>query len=176
MSISLQPTLSNERVKLTPLKKEDFDGLYEAASDPLIWKQHPASDRWKREVFEGFFAGGMNSGGAFLIRDAQTNEIIGSSRYNGYDAEQSCVEIGWTFFKRSHWGGRYNQATKDLMLGHAFSFVDEVLLYAGEKNFRSCRAIERIGGVQRGVRDDGGSISLRYVVTPEAYAQSSSNR
>lgn len=172
MMADLQPYLSNVRVTLTPLKQDDFEALYAAASDPLIWEQHPASDRWKRDVFEEFFAQGLASKGAFLIQDGDTGEVIGSSRYHGYDPTTSSVEIGWTFFKRSHWGGRYNAATKDLMLNHAFSFVQSVILYAGEHNYRSCRAIERIGGERIGSRQDGpGEVSLRYRVTAETYTR-----
>lgn len=177
MTFDKQPTLSDNLVKLTPLKAEDFEALLEAASDPLIWEQHPAHDRWKRDVFVDFFATALESGGAFLIRDSAMGDVIGSTRYHGFDPESREVEIGWTFLKRSHWGGRFNTAIKALMLDHAFGFVDRVILYAGEENRRSRRAIERIGGRPDGVRDEpDGGVSIRYVVTPEGRAQSVSNR
>ena len=37
----LQPTLSNEFIKIQPLTSEDFEALYAVASDPLLWEQHP---------------------------------------------------------------------------------------------------------------------------------------
>ena len=51
----LQPFLENENVQLVPLQENDFEALYEVASDPLIWEQHPSKDRYKIEVFTTFF-------------------------------------------------------------------------------------------------------------------------
>ena len=79
--------------------------------------------------------------------------MIGSSRYFGYDPEKREIEIGWTFLARSHWGGKYNGEMKRLMLGHAFQFVDSVILLVGPRNFRSQRAVEKIGGVRTGRRE-----------------------
>jgi N-acetyltransferase len=57
--------------------------------------------------------------------------VIGSSRFHGYNAERSEVEIGWTFLARSHWGRPYNGERKRLMLRHAFRFVRSVVVLIG---------------------------------------------
>ena len=82
----------------------------------LLLCQHPANDRWKFDVFRAFFDGAMATGGAFLVTDAATRAVIGSTRYANYDEAASEIEIGWTFLARSHWGGRYNGEMKSLML------------------------------------------------------------
>jgi hypothetical protein len=46
---------------------------------------HPYRDRYKREVFESFFAEAMASQGAFAIVDKATGNMIGSSRFANYD-------------------------------------------------------------------------------------------
>src|SRR6516164_2468770 len=51
MPFELQPTLTGELLELRPLRRDDFDALYAAASDPLIWEQHPESDRYTRDGF-----------------------------------------------------------------------------------------------------------------------------
>jgi RimJ/RimL family protein N-acetyltransferase len=117
------------------------------AADPLIWEQHPARDRYQEEVFREFFREALESGGAFVVIDRQTQKVIGSSRYFGYEPGQSEIEIGWTFLARSYWGGRYNAELKRLMLDHAFKFVKSVVFLIGPTNFRSQRALEKIGGV-----------------------------
>src|SRR4030095_3844493 len=104
----LQPHLVGERVELRPLVPEDWESLYAVASDPLIWEQHPASDRYKEEVFRKFFDEALQSRGALVVLDPETQQIIGSSRYFGFNPQASEIEIGWTFLARSHWGGRYN--------------------------------------------------------------------
>jgi RimJ/RimL family protein N-acetyltransferase len=146
MNFELQPEgLKNEFVTLTPLQQKDFERLYKVASDPLIWEQHPNKNRYRREVFETYFEGAMESGGAFLISDVKTGEPIGSSRYYEYDRDKSSVAIGYTFLARDHWGTTYNRAVKTLMLEHAFSFVENVIFHIGGNNIRSQKAIERLG-------------------------------
>ena len=156
MPFELQPTLQGTLVRLRPLRPEDFPALFAVASDPLIWEQHPEPDRYTENVFKKFFQGAMDSGGAFLISDASDDRVIGSSRYFGYDEKKSVIEIGWTFLARSHWGGRYNREMKDLMLRHAFRFVNTVVFLVGPDNIRSRRAVEKIGGVQTGSIVRGG--------------------
>jgi len=80
------------------------------------------------------------------VIDRRSGRIIGSSRYWNYDAAQNEIEIGWTFLERAFWGGEYNRELKQLMLEHAFRFVDRVLLIVGEKNPRSQKAVQKIGG------------------------------
>jgi RimJ/RimL family protein N-acetyltransferase len=152
----LQPILTGELLELRPLHPDDWDQLFAAASDPLIWEQHPDRHRYKAEVFQKYFQGGLDCGGALVAIDRKTGKMIGSSRYFGYDAEKSEVEIGWTFLVRSHWGGSYNGEMKRLMLDHAFQFVDHVVFLVGPANFRSQKAVEKIGGVRAGERQTTG--------------------
>ena len=162
----LQPVLRGELLELRPLREEDFDELFAVAADPLIWEQHPASDRHEAEQFRAFFREAMESGGALAAIDAVSGRIIGSSRYYGYDPAAREVEIGWTFLARTYWGGRYNGEMKRLMLGHAFGFADRVVFLIGPRNFRSQRAVEKIGAVRAGTRTDpSGRESVVYALT-----------
>jgi N-acetyltransferase len=166
MPFELQPHLIGKLVELRPLCATDWDALYAVASDPLIWEQHPASDRWKPAVFREYFQSGLDSGGAFLVLDAQNGRIIGCTRYHHYDEQAGEVEIGWTFLARSHWGGRYNGEMKRLLLRHAFQFVPRVVFHIGVTNFRSQKALEKLGAVRtgRGI-DKNGRDSFAYEMT-----------
>jgi RimJ/RimL family protein N-acetyltransferase len=146
---NLQPTLTGETILIRPLQSDDWAELYRAASDPLIWEVHPARDRWREEVFRGYFDGAIAPKGAFAFIERATGEIVGSSRYHDYDPAKSEVEIGWTFLIRRLWGGSTNHEIKTLMLEHAFTFVDTVVFWVGETNWRSQRAMEKIGGIRR---------------------------
>jgi RimJ/RimL family protein N-acetyltransferase len=145
VTFNLQPTLNGLILRLRPLRYDDFDSLFEVSSDPLVWKQHPERFRYKRDVFEKFFQGAVDSRGALTAIDAKSGEIIGSSRFTGWHAEKRVVEVGYTFLARKVWGQGYNREMKTLMLSHAFRFVDTVHFYIGEQNMRSRTAIERIG-------------------------------
>jgi RimJ/RimL family protein N-acetyltransferase len=171
VSFDLQPTLKGELVILQPLGLEDYPALFAIASDPLIWEQHPARDRYKEEVFKEFFREAMDSGGALIATDSQNGRVIGSSRFHGYDREAREIEIGWTFLARSHWGGMYNREMKQLMLRHAFRFVDSAVFLIGPQNFRSQKAMEKIGGIAVGSRRDGsGRDSVVYRIAASEFA------
>jgi RimJ/RimL family protein N-acetyltransferase len=121
--------------------------MFSAAADPDVWAVHPVRDRYREPVFREFFEGALACGSAFSFVDRQTSRVVGSSRYHGYDPDAG--EIEWTFLARSHWGGSYNAEVKKLMLDHAFTFVPTVVFWVGETNWRSQRAMEKIGGVRR---------------------------
>ena len=97
MGFDLQPNLKGELVELRPLRPEDWHVLFTVASDPLIWEQHPERDRYEKDVFQVFFKEALESGGAFVVTDKSSQQIIGSTRFYGYDPEKSEIEIGWTF-------------------------------------------------------------------------------
>ncbi len=165
MSFDKQPTLNGGLVELRPLRAEDYSGLYAVAADPLVWEQHPVKNRSEEAGFREFFLESLASGGALLAIDAETQRSIGSSRYFGFCAEDSEVEIGWTFLARSHWGGRYNGELKQLMLRHVFRFVESVVLFVSPENIRSQRAVEKIGGVREPEPDTEGRLVYRMTAS-----------
>jgi RimJ/RimL family protein N-acetyltransferase len=150
VAFELQPTLHNELIRLEPLRPDDFEALYAVASDPLIWEQHPAKDRHQRDVFAGYFKSGIESGGALRIIDDTNGELIGSSRFYDLDEALSKVSVGYTFIARSRWARHFNRALKKLMLDHAFEFVNRVTFQVGRDNWRSRKAMEKLGGVYIG--------------------------
>ena len=146
----LQPTLKGVRVTVRPIATSDWASMFAVAADSEIWEQHPASDRYTERVFRRYFDDAIECGSAFAFVDRQSGKIIGSSRYHGLDLGTREIEIGWTFLSRDYWGGSFNSEIKRLMLDHAFLFVDTVVFWVGETNWRSRRATEKIGGVLRG--------------------------
>jgi RimJ/RimL family protein N-acetyltransferase len=160
-----QPTLRGTLVELRPLRAEDYEELYAVAADPLIWEQHPDRSRHEEARFRIFFAEALASGGALLATDARTRRVIGSSRFHGYSAKRSEVEIGWTFLARSHWGGRYNAELKLLMLRHAFRFVRSVVFFVSPENVRSQRALENIGASLEPEPDAEGRLVYRIAAS-----------
>ena len=168
--VDLQPTLRGQLLELRPLERADYKALYDVASDPLIWEQHPDNNRHEPDVFRRFFDDALKCNGALVAIDLETGKIIGSSRYHGYDADRSEVEIGWTYLARSYWGGVYNGEMKDLMLTHAFGFVRNVIFVVGPENWRSQRAVEKIGAVRAGSRPrSGGRVDVVYRITASEF-------
>ena len=149
MTFDIQPKhLQNELIKLVPLHENDFEELYEVASDPLVWEQHPNTLRYQKAVFQNFFQGAIESKGAFFVRDAKTHEPIGSSRFYDYNENDASVLIGYTFIGRKYWGKDYNKALKKLMMEYAFQYADTIYFHIGANNIRSQKAIEKIGAIK----------------------------
>ncbi len=145
-NFNLQPDiLENDLIRILPLYENDFERLFAVASDPLIWELHPDSNRYKREVFKKFFDGAVESRSSFLVYDKVTNELIGSTRFYDLQPDYSKVAIGYTFLTRKYWGGLYNKSMKKLLIDYAFDYVDSVIFHIGITNFRSQRAILKIG-------------------------------
>lgn len=159
--MNIQPILENDLVLLRPLQEDDFEDLYQVASDPLIWEQHPNKNRFQREVFQTFFNGALESRGAFLIIDKKSEKVIGSTRFYDLDKSNTSVLIGYTFYSREFWGSQYNPSVKKLMLDYAFQFLNKVYFHVGAQNVRSQKAIERIGAIK--VRE----INVAYHGEPE---------
>jgi N-acetyltransferase len=170
MSMDRQPVLSGALVEMRPLTEADFDALYAAASNPLVWEQHPCKDRTEEPVFREWFDKALSSGGALAVIDRSDGRIIGSSRFDHYDEGRGEVEIGWTFLARSHWGGAYNGEMKRLMIEHASQFVQHVMFTVHEQNWRSRRAVEKLGAVLTGTAPapygGGENVLFRLALTP----------
>lgn len=148
-NFNLQPDfLENEITKLIPLEEKHFEALFEAASDPLIWEQNPVRNRYERDVFKTFFEIILTKS-SFLILDKETNEIMGTTSFYDYDPEKSSVAIGYTFITRKYWGGPYNKATKKLLTDYAFQYVDSILFHVGSENFRSQKAVLKLGAEKK---------------------------
>ena len=145
----LQPTLTGPTVIVRPVTRADWAELFAAGSDPEIWKVHPVLDRYTEPGFRKYFDGAVDSKMGFVFVERSTGRLVGSSRYYGYEPKLSEIEIGWTFLARSHWGGATNREVKRLMLDHAFGFVDTVIFWVGDTNWRSQGAMKKIGGVLR---------------------------
>ena len=151
-----QVPLTGKLLCTRPLRAEDFEALYAAASDPLIWEQHPDRERYKRDVFQKYFDSGLaaaRAGGTHVIEEIHSRAIIGSSRFADYSPENSTVEIGYTFLTRPYWGQGHNRELKTLMLRQAFELVETALFFVGESNFRSQSAMLKIGAERIGLRE-----------------------
>jgi RimJ/RimL family protein N-acetyltransferase len=171
-ALDLQPTLTGKHITLRPLASQDFHELFAAASDPLIWAQHPDPGRGTREGFAPFFDGALESKACLVAIHTAQQAVIGWSRYSNYLPGER-VTIGYTFLARSYWGGPVNAEMKRLMLRHAFTDVQEVLFTVAERNLRSRRAVEKLGAELAGAEDSPrwGQVHVIYRLTPELWAR-----
>lgn len=144
MQFSIQPLLENEKVRLHPLKSDDYQELFEVGCNPKVWINHPNKSRGTQAGFKVFSDGAIQSKGAFIIRDRKNNQAIGCTRFYDYDKKQNSIFIGYTFFGPDYWGKSFNTATKTLMLNYIFQYVDKVFFHVGAENHRSINAMKKL--------------------------------
>ena len=68
-TFELQPTLTGSRITIRPIKSEDWDEMFLAASNPEIWALHPVRNRYTESVFRQFFEDAIDRGSAFSFVD-----------------------------------------------------------------------------------------------------------
>ncbi|MDN3606278.1 GNAT family N-acetyltransferase [Kaistella yonginensis] len=150
MKFSIQPKLENDSLQLLPLAESDFERLFNVASDPEVWAMHPNKERYKRDIFQNFFKGALQSKGAFLIIDKETTAVLGSTRFYDYDENDESILIGYTFYGTKFWGKNINASVKKMMLDYIFQFVEKVIFHVGKDNIRSIKAMTKLGAENLG--------------------------
>jgi RimJ/RimL family protein N-acetyltransferase len=140
-----QPTLLNTpRFRLRKLDSIDYDALYLAASDPLIWEQHP-SKRHIETVFSDWFDLALEHGHVLVIEDKALHKIVGTTRFYDINEAERSIAIGYTFITRDYWGNGSNQEIKAYMFEYAFTWAKRIWLHIAPTNARSRKAAEKLG-------------------------------
>ena len=150
-------TLEGHGVRLEPLAREHRDALAKAAADGELWQlwfttvpEPQQTETYIAQALAGRDAGHMLP---FVVREAGSGAIVGSTRYHDIVKEAHRVEIGYTWYARKWQKSHVNTACKLLLLGHAFDTLDckVVGLRTDNFNFASQRAIEALGAKKDGV-------------------------
>ncbi|MEJ5105219.1 GNAT family N-acetyltransferase [Chryseobacterium sp. MYb328] len=106
----------------------------------------------------------------FVIRHKETQQLIGSTRFFEIYPSDKKLEIGWTWITKDFWGTTVNLECKLLLLTYCFEILktNRVQLKTKDNNFRSRKAIEKIGGVFEGIlrkdkiQNDGSTRNAAY--------------
>ena len=150
-------TLEGHGVRLEPLSREHEKGLVQAAQDGKLW------ELWYTSVPEPEKAGayietalaGQKAGDMlpWVVLEAKSGAVIGSTRYHDIIAAADRVEIGYTWYAKRWLRSHVNTACKILLFDHAFEKLrcKVVGLRTDNFNFRSQRAIEALGAKKDGV-------------------------
>ena len=149
--------LTGVHVELKPMSLDNADELAEAVTDGELWKlwftQIPNS-KDAYSYIENALAAKNNSGEMpFVIRNIQTNRIIGSTRFCNVDNQSKRVEIGYTWYRKSAQRTKANTEAKYLLLTHAFEKLEAIAVEFRTHwfNHQSRNAILRLGAKQDGV-------------------------
>lgn len=150
-------TLTGTHVRIEPLGLEHVEGLAAAtAGDEEVWRWLPAFPAGEPELRALVEAALVDRAAGtrfpWVVLEAATGRVVGSSSYLDIDAANQRIEIGWTWLSRSVWRTAVNTEAKLLLLGHAFDDLgyERVALKTHHRNERSQAAIARLGAVREG--------------------------
>ena len=156
--IQVQPTVLEGRgIRLEPLAEAHHDALVAAASDGRLWElwyTAVAAPDGMRDYIASALKGQRDGHMMpWVVRDAASGAVIGSTRYHDIVPAIDRVEIGYTWYAQSRQRTHVNTTCKLLLLTHAFETLggQVVGLRTDNFNFRSQRAIEALGAKKDGV-------------------------
>jgi N-acetyltransferase len=149
--------LERADIRLEPMSEEHIPAIRAAAADGALWELWftvvPAPDEvdaYVTTALRGLEDGHMLP---WVVRDLESGEVIGSTRYHDIVAAIDRVEIGYTWYAKSRQRTHVNTTCKLMLLAHAFDTLGckVVGLRTDNFNFRSQRAIEALGAKKDGV-------------------------
>lgn len=150
--------LENQRVRLTPLKKDDFnDVVHFAINEPELWTYSliQASSPEKMKIYiDKALEGRQNKNSyAFLVFDKRANQYAGSTRFYDIQIENATMQLGFTWYGKEFQGTGLNKNCKYLLLEFAFETLqmERVEFRADNENQRSINAMKSIGCFVEGV-------------------------
>lgn len=150
-------TLSAQRTRLEPLRSEHAPALFKAEKHPEIFAFYPRPMATLGDI-HNFIAETLDAQKLgvqlpFAIRDSETGDLVGSTRFMDYSALNRSAEIGATWLSSAVWRTRINTECKYLFLKHGFETLDlvRIAFKTDARNMRSQRAIERLGAQKQGV-------------------------
>lgn len=150
-------TLSSPAVRLEPLTTDHVAALEAAAKDGELWNLRVTSVPAPHETtayvaaaLQGSAEGHMLP---FVVVDAASGRVIGSTRYHDIVPAVERLEIGYTWYGKSWQRTHVNTTCKLMLLQHAFETLGAKLVgwRTDNYNFASQRAIERLGAHKDGV-------------------------
>jgi RimJ/RimL family protein N-acetyltransferase len=150
-------TLTGSKVILEPLSLEHLDGMISAVKDGELWNlwftSIPVPE--KAEEYVKTALGMRENAGAmpFIVRDRESNKVIGCTRYFNVDESNQRLEIGYTWYSESYQRTAVNTECKYLLLSHAFEKLEAIAVEFRTHwhNHKSRTAIARLGAKQDGV-------------------------
>ena len=149
--------LEGHGARLEPLGAEHVGALTEAASDGRLWElwftSVPAPNETARSVEDALAGQRLGHMLPWVVRELETDRIIGTTRYHDIVPVIDRVEIGYTWYAQRWQRTHVNTACKLLLLTHAFESLRcaVVGLRTDRFNVASQRAIAALGAHQDGI-------------------------
>ena len=153
-----QIILEDDRARLEPLEEKHYEALLAISlSSPAIWEFTLAVIKNEQD-FRKYFDTALKERDTkisypFAMYDKKENRYVGCTRYANISFRDKRLEIGWTWIDPLLQGSGINKHNKLLMLQYGFEklTLNRIELKTSGTNFKSQRAMEKIGAQREGV-------------------------
>ncbi len=149
--------LAQNNIRLVPLSYEHEQGLAEACKDGELWRLRVTSAPHYLEV-KNYIESALKqkaegSRYPFVVIEESTGKILGSTSYHDLLFDVKRFEIGYTWYAKSVQRTHVNTTCKLLLFKFAFEQLEAntVALRTDQFNFKSQKAIERLGAKKDGI-------------------------
>ncbi|MHA3059684.1 GNAT family N-acetyltransferase [Acinetobacter sp. ANC 4636] len=155
--LAAAPTLEHDNLRLEPLSIEHLQSLIAATQDGELWNirvtSAPHPDQVAAYIEHALQQREQQQRQAFAVINTQTGKVLGTTSYHDIVPNIQRLEIGYTWYAASVQRTHVNTTCKFLLLRHAFEDLGAQLVGFRTDNFnyRSQRAIERLGAKKDGV-------------------------
>jgi RimJ/RimL family protein N-acetyltransferase len=156
--ISPKPvTLEGHGIRLEPLTAAHRDALAAVASDGRLWElwftSVPAPAETAKYIDDALAGQHLGHMLAWVVRDMESDTIVGTTRYHDIVPMIDRVEIGYTWYGKRWQRTHVNTTCKLLLLSHAFDALRcaVVGLRTDRFNLASQKAIAALGARQDGI-------------------------
>ena len=150
-------TLEDSRVRLSPLTLENYQKLIPIASQEKLVQYSPSDieqpSSLKKYVEIALEQQKNKTSIPFIVFDKETKKFAGATRFMNIDWRNKVLHIGSTWIGREYQGKGLNSHMKFLMMNHAYDEMgfEKVEYRIDERNMRSRKAVEKLGGVLEGI-------------------------
>lgn len=149
--------LENEIIKLRPVQISDIEAITNAANDERIW-EHMSVTLLSKEAVQIYIGNAIKErekgiSYMFAVIDKKTDKIVGCTSFLDISFPHKRLEIGATWYNPSVWRSAINTNCKFLLFQYCFEVLkfNRIQIKTGHENYRSQKAIERIGAVKEGI-------------------------
>jgi RimJ/RimL family protein N-acetyltransferase len=154
----IKPVLSNEKVELRAIRKEDVEQLrWFSQQEPEIWKYGLVTAAGEENLLQYVSAAVKNleeeKEYPFIVFDKSSGRYAGSTRFYDIQPSFGSTQLGYTWYGRDFQRTGLNRHCKLLLLGFAFEEwgLERVEFRAHSDNTASINAMKAIGCVEEGI-------------------------
>ncbi|MEK4079715.1 GNAT family N-acetyltransferase [Solibacillus sp. FSL K6-1126] len=149
--------VENDIVKIRPVQMSDIEAIANAANDERIW-EHMSVTLLTQEAVENYIENAIKErekgiSYMFAVIEKKTDNIVGCTSFLDISFPHKRLEIGATWYNPTVWRSAINTNCKFLLFQYCFEVLNlnRIQIKTGHENYRSQKAIERIGAIKEGV-------------------------